>query len=122
MDTTKIKEYIAIKVKLDEEAIQQQIQLLKETYKNSQDTSMSKLDDSQLREIMSAASNDMGLRYLLGQDNAIIGIGFAQLVIEGRIDKDIKALTVTAIKRELLPVLLNRWDTDYQNIRKQELT
>ena len=121
MDTIKIKEYITKKANLDEATIQQQIQTLKDINKNSPDTSM-KLDDKQLREVIISSSNGMGGMCLLGQDNAIIGIGFAQFVLEGRIDNDIKSLTITAIKRQLLPLLINRYDENYRDKRKQQLT
>ena len=64
----------------------------------------------------------MGGLYLLGQDNAIIGIGFAQFVLEGRIDNDIKSLTIIAIKRQMLPLFINRYDDNYRDKRKQQLT
>ena len=122
MDTTKIKEYISSKANPDEAAIQQQMQMLKEAFKNSQDTSMNKLDEKQLRDLFNSTSKEMGGSYLLGQDNAIIGTGFAQLVLEGHIDNDIKTLTMTAIKRQLLPLLINRYDDNYRDKRKQQLT
>jgi len=121
MDTTKIKEYINKKEDLDEETIKQRIQTLKDISKNSPDTSI-KLDDNQLREVVISSSNSMGSVYLLGQDNAIIGTGFAQFVLEGRIDNDIKGLTITAIKRQLLPLLINRYDNNYRDKRKDQLT
>jgi len=122
MDTTKIKEYIFSKANPDETTIQQQIQMMKEAFKNSPDTSMKKLDDKQLRDLITSSSKEMGGSYLLGQDNAIIGIGFAQFVLEGHIDNDIKALTITAINRQLLPMLINRYDDKYRDTRKQQLT
>ena len=122
MDITKITEYITRKANLDETKIQQQIQTLKDINENSADTSSRKLDDNELRDVVISSSNRMGGSFLLGQDNAIIGIGFAQFVLEGRIDKDIKNLTITAIKRQLLPVLINRYDDNYRDIRKQQLT
>ena len=122
MDTTKIKEYITRNANLDESTIQQHIQTLKEINKNSTDTSLRKLDDNQLRKVIISSSNSIGGSFLLGQDNAIIAIGFAQLVLEGRIEKDIKNLTITAIKRQLLPVLINGYDDNYRDMRKQQLT
>ena len=122
MDTVKIMEYINQKKELSEAEIQQQISTLKKINKNSPDTSMGKLDDSQLREVILSSSKEMGGMYLLGQDNAIIGIGFAQFVLEGRFDNDIKGLTIIAIKRQLLPLFINRYDNNYRNKRKQQLT
>ena len=121
MDSTKILEYINQKKNLDEATILQNIQNLKERNKNSLD-SFIKPDDNQLREIVISSSNGMGSMYLLGQDNAIIGTGFAQFVLEGHIDNDIKSLTITTIKRQLLPLLINRYDNNYLGIRKQQLT
>ena len=109
------------KANLDESTIQQQIQTLKDINKNSPDPSM-KLDANRLREVIISSSNSMGGMYLLGQDNAIIGTGFAQFVLEGRIDNDIKSLTITAIKRQLLPLLINRYDDNYRDRRKLQLT
>ena len=63
----------------------------------------------------------MGALYLLGQDNAIIGIGFAQFVSEGRIDNDIKGLTITAINRQLLPLFINSYAPNYRDKRKEQL-
>jgi uncharacterized protein YfeS len=121
MDTTRIKEYITRKQPLDEASIQQQIQLLKEYDKNSPDTAI-KLDDKQLRELVISSSESLGDRYLLGIDNAIIATGFAQFVFEGHIDKDIKSLTITAIDRQLLPLLINRYSEDFREKRKEQLS
>lgn len=122
MDSTKINEYINQKKELDETDILQQMKTLKEINKNSADSSMIKLDDNQLRDIIISSSKGMGGVYLLGQDNAIIGIGFAQFVLEGFIDNDIKTLTITAIRRQLLPLFINRYDNNYRDKRKQQLT
>ena len=121
MDTTKIKEYIYQKKELSEADIQLQINTLKEINKNSADTSSMELDDKQLREVILSSSQGMNGIYLLGQDNAIIGIGFSQFVLEGRIDNDIKSLTITALKRQLLPLFINRYDDNYCDKRKQQL-
>ena len=122
MDTTKIKEYLNQKKELSETDIQQQINTLKEISKNSPGTSNMKLDDIQLREVIISSSKGMNGVFLLGQDNAIIGIGFAQFVLEGRIDNDIKDVTITAIKRQLLTLFINRYDENYRDKRKHQLT
>jgi uncharacterized protein YfeS len=122
MDTTKIKEYLNYKKELSEADIQKQIKTLKDLNKDLPDAYINKLDDKQLREFITSSSTGMGGLYLLGQDNAIIGIGFAQFVLEGHIDNDIKGLTITAIKRQLLPLFINRYDDNYRDKRKQQLT
>ena len=122
MDTTKIKEYLNYKKELSEADIQRQIKTLKDLNKDLPDAYINKLDDKQLREFITSSSTGMGGLYLLGQDNAIIGIGFAQFVLEGRIDNGIKSLTITAIKRQILPLFINRYDDNYRDKRKQQLT
>ena len=122
MDTTKIKEYLNYKKELSEADIQQQIKTLKDLNKDLPDAYINKLDDKQLREFITSSSTGMGGLYLLGQDNAIIGIGFAQFVLEGRIDNDIKSLIIIAIKRQMLPLFINRYDDNYRDKRKQQLT
>ena len=122
MDTQKIKEFITSKANPDEASIQQQMQLLREALKNSADSSMRKMDDAQLRQVVLSSSQQVGGTFLLAQDNAIIGTGFAQLALEGKVDKDLKALTITAINRQLLPVLINRYDDKYRERRKEQLT
>ena len=121
LDTEKIKEYITSKSTLDESTIQKQMQMLKDALKNSADTSMNNTEDKHLRESVIASPTKMGGSYLLGQDNAIIGICFAQFVLEGQIENDIKNLTIIAIKRQLLPLLIDRYDSKYRDIRKQQL-
>lgn len=118
MDTTKIKDYMASSAQPDEATIQQQIQALK----NIADTGENKLSDKERRDIVLTSARDMNAMFLLGQDNAIIGTGFAQFVLEGKIDAELKALTLTALKRQLLPLFINRYDADYSRKRKQQLT
>lgn len=122
MDTQKIKAYISSKATINEADVQQQMQQMREVFKNAADTAMQKMSDVQLRELILSTSGEMGGVYLLGQDNAIIGTGFAQLVLEGTISGELKNLTITALKRQLLPILINRYDTDYLETRKNQLT
>ena len=58
---------------------------------------------------------------MTGIDAAIVAIAFGQLYLEGTIDKDFKELTKTAIKRELIPELLNLWPQEYKPVREKEL-
>lgn len=122
IDTIKIKEYINQKKELSEEYIQQQINMLKEIENKTPTMSGNKLDDKKLREVIISSSQSMNGTFLLGQDNAIIGIGFAQFVLEGIVDNDIKDLTTKAIKRQMLPLLINRYDENYREKRKKQLT
>jgi len=78
------------------------------------------LDAAKINEYMKADKN-MGASYLLGQDNAIIGTAFAQLSLEGQVTPDLKRLTVTAIQRELLPLLIDRWNVEYRKTRRTQL-
>ncbi|MFL9484036.1 hypothetical protein ACI6Q2_14750 [Chitinophagaceae bacterium LWZ2-11] len=125
MDTTKIKAYLSSAKEPSETEIQERMQELKEVLKN--DSSLAgkptkPMDDNQLRALILSTSQQIGGSYLLGQDNAIIATGFAQFVLEGRVDKDLKELTTIALKRELLPMLINRYSEEYRVERKKRLT
>ncbi len=122
MDTTKISQYISAKTQTDNSEIEKNIPAMLEHFKSIGDSSGKQIDEAQLREIMATTSSSMGGTFLLGLDNAIIAVGFGQFVLEGKIDKDIKTLTKTAINRELLPILIDRWDGEYNKTRKEQLT
>ncbi|MBZ5857319.1 hypothetical protein [Flavihumibacter profundi] len=121
MDSNAIMKYLNTPSLKNDVEVDQQINALKESLKNSVDTSFKSMDDKQFREIVVKTSDQIGSAHLIGLDNSIIGIGFAQFVMEGKIDADFKSLVEIAIKRQLLPVLLSRWDKDYVEVRKREL-
>ena len=123
MGTTKISQYISAKTQRDNSEIEKHIPAMLEHFKSMGDSSGKQFDEAQLREIiMASTSSSMGGTFLLGLDNAIIAVGFGQFVLEGKIDEDIKTLTKTAINRELLPILIDRWDGEYNKTRKEQLT
>ncbi|MCX6319704.1 MAG: hypothetical protein NTW29_20665 [Bacteroidetes bacterium] len=121
LDASKIEAYINQGFLISEADILQQIQTLNDINKNNDEASGIILDEKQLRELFLSSSTGMNGIYLLGQDNAIIGIGFAQLVLEGGMDSDIQQLVKTAITRQLLPVLINRYEPAFRAKRKQQL-
>lgn len=121
-DTIKIEEYIKRPTKTDKIQIEQLAQQLREADKKTQVPQFDHLDDTQLKELLSKTSAGMGFSYLSGIDNAIIGTAFAQLVLEGTIDADIKGLAIVAIKRQMLPMLIDGYADGYKDIRKQQLT
>ena len=122
MDTTKIKEYISSKVPIDTSGVTSQLPKLMENFKKMAEDAGKKFDEKEFMERMSAtSSNNMGANCILGQDNAIISVGFGQFVMEGKIDEDIQTLAITAIKRQLLPILISRWDNKYQQTRTEQL-
>lgn len=77
--------------------------------------------EEEFQQIMSISSENMGGTYLYSQDNAIIAIGFGQFVLEGKIDSDIAELVKITIQRELLPILITRFDENVQEERKERL-
>lgn len=74
-------------------------------------------DAEQIKKLLA----EIDSRMLIGQDNAVIAVGFGQFVLEGKIDNDIRDLTRKAILRELTPDLLNMFRSDYIEIRKGQL-
>lgn len=120
LDPIKIDEYIQIKANTDN--ISEQVNQLKEALKNSPGSLEGDVTDESLQDTIRKSSEGMGGIYLLQIDNGIIGTGFAQFAIEGKIDNDLQYLTYTALKRQLLPILINRYDDDHKPIRIQMLT
>ncbi|MGB5928219.1 MAG: hypothetical protein WBH03_08580, partial [Cyclobacteriaceae bacterium] len=74
-------------------------------------------DSESIKQVL----NGMNIRLVIGQDNAIIAVGFGQFVLEGEVDNDIRELTRHAIERELSPALLNQLHTDYRDTRRAQL-
>ena len=122
LDTSKIHTYISSKTSVDNPEINEQMKTVMEHFKQKAKEEGKEFDEKQFKEMMSATSSNMGGTYLLGQDNAIISVGFGQFVLEGKIDPDLKALTKTAINRELLPILIDRWDNPYKQTRIDQPT
>jgi uncharacterized protein YfeS len=67
------------------------------------------------------AANKLGLVMLVGHDNAIIAIAFGQFALEGKIDEDVRLMAKTAIKRQMLPVLIEQFMDNYIATRRQQL-
>ena len=82
------------------------------------------LDTSKIKEYLNSdTTRKVGMyMYLIGQDNAIIGTAFAQFALEGKVDNYLQRLTITAIKRQLLPVVLDNFPDTYATERKQQLS
>jgi uncharacterized protein YfeS len=120
LDPVKISEYVQIKANTDN--IVEQVAQFKEILKNSPSGLSGDSSDEILKQVIRNSAENMGGTYLLQIDNGIIGTGFAQLAIEGKIDRDLQYLTSTAIKRQLLPILIERYDEDHKEMRKQILT
>jgi uncharacterized protein YfeS len=122
MDSAKINEYLTAKFTYDQAETEKDMSTVINFFKSLPDSSGRQIDEAEQREIMARALDDMGITYMISQDNAVIAIGFGQFVLEGKIDADIKSLTRTAIKRELLPILIDRWGDDYRETRREQLT
>jgi uncharacterized protein YfeS len=122
LDTAKIHSYISARTSVENPEIKEQMKTMMEHFKQKAKEEGKEFDEKQFKEMMSSTSNNMGGTYLLGQDNAIISVGFGQFVLEGKIDADLKTLAKTAINRELLPILIDRWENPYKQTRIDQLT
>jgi uncharacterized protein YfeS len=120
LDPSKIADYIQPKPYTRN--ISEDIEQFKAALKNSPGGMANDINDEMLEETIRMSSQNMGGVYLLEIDNGIIGTGFAQFVIEGKIDTDLQYLTHTALKRQLLPILIDRYTEEYKEIRKNILT
>ena len=67
------------------------------------------------------SSSQIGDRIFFGIDDIIIATGFGQLIIEGKIDEDLKSITLVALHRQLLPFSLRRVEESYRNGRANNL-
>ncbi|MBS1742529.1 MAG: hypothetical protein JST81_05785 [Bacteroidetes bacterium] len=65
--------------------------------------------------------HEYGSRMLYETDALVIAISFAQLYLEGRIDSDVKAMAIAAIKRESSALLLVNWGEPVATERKKKL-
>jgi uncharacterized protein YfeS len=122
MDTIKIKQYALANTRTDDSDLEKYIPAMLEHFKSRTDSSNKQLDETQLREIMAMTSRNMGVTYLSGINNAIIAVGFGQLVIEGRIDNDLILLVKKAIQRERMPLIIDGWEGKNKNVRVNHLT
>ncbi|WP_224999986.1 hypothetical protein [Cesiribacter sp. SM1] len=66
-------------------------------------------------------SGNIGDRLYMGIDDVIIATGFGQLIMEGKIDADLKSLTLIALNRQLLPISLSLVNEEYRNTRESQL-
>jgi len=62
-----------------------------------------------------------GLGFLQAQDNAFITVCFMQFIMDGKVDAELQALTVAALKRQMLPVCLSKFNDTYKVTRKMQL-
>jgi len=122
LDSAKIRNYINAHSGVNEAEIQQRMQEFKEMMKQTGDTSLHQFNDEQLRAMVISATKMVGESLISRQDQAIIGTGFAQFALEGKIDTELQTLLITAIKRELLPVIMNTRDAQYHDAWKDALT
>ena len=122
MDTSAISKYLKTSDPMDEAKIQQQVRMLKEyNSHNPGPPGKAPLTDEQLRNIVISSSQNMGIQYLAGIDNAIIATAFAQFVLEGKIDPSLRSLSEIALRRELKAILLTHYAEKYRNRRKSLL-
>ncbi len=121
LDTVKIIQYMSNKAEVNAAEKEEQMATLEEYSRKMAKEAGKEFDEEQFRKMVEATSSSMGGRYLLGLDNAIIAVGMGQFILEGKIDKEIKSLATIAIKRELLPMLIERWDGHYRGERKEKL-
>ena len=96
--------------------------VLKQNFRSIRVDTTRQISDSEIDEAVKSSMKNMGATYLLGQDNAVIGTAFAQLVLEGQVDPELKKLTIAVIQRELLPMLINRYEPAYQKTRRAQLS
>lgn len=120
LDSKKIEDYISASTQDDELLTDKHVPELIEIIKDRVEKDGNEFDEETIKQMIFDSLNYIGEKFLISQDSAIIAVGFGQFVLEGKLDEDIKELTKTAIDRELLPILLERWDDDYRKTRIEQ--
>ena len=67
-----------------------------------------------------AENGEIGLRLLMGIDQAIIATAFGQLYLEGKIDSDLNTIVETVIRRQLSNHFIEMWG-EHQSDRTEKL-
>jgi uncharacterized protein YfeS len=108
MDTAKIRKYMSISYVPSQSDIDEQISALKQQNEEYKTVPGGKqLSDEEIRQIATSSGKNMGTSFLIDLDDAIIGTAFAQFVLEGKIDPNLKYYAAKALQREMLPILNN---------------
>jgi uncharacterized protein YfeS len=118
LNETEIAEYLEIK---SSGISSDHISSMREHFKQMSKQAVKEYKQEEFQQIMAMSSENMGGTYLYSQDNAVIAIGFGQFILEGKIDDNIAKLTKKALQRELMPILVNRLEEQFQEERKQTL-
>lgn len=106
MDTAKIQKYMSLSYVPSQSEIDEQISTLKQENEKYKTTPGGKqLSDEEIRQIATSSGKNMGTSFLIDLDDAIIGTAFAQFVLEGKIDPNLKYYAAKALQREMLPIL-----------------
>ena len=106
MDTAKIQKYMSLSYVPSQSEIDEQIRMLKQENEKYKTTPGGKqLSDEEIRQIATSSGKNMGTSFLIDLDDAIIGTAFAQFVLEGKIDPNLKYYAAKALQREMLPIL-----------------
>ena len=124
MDTAKIEKYMRITYVPSQSEIDEQISALKQQNEKYKTVSGAKqLSDDEIRQIATSSGKNMGTSFLIDLDDAIIGTAFAQFVLEGKIEPNLKYYAAKALQREMLPILNNLYaQPDQQQAHKEKLT
>lgn len=124
MDTAKIEKYMSISYAPSQSEIDEQIIRLKQENEKYQTVPGAKqLSDEEIHQIAASAGKNMGTSFLIDLDDAIIGTAFAQFVLEGKIDPNLKYYAAKALEREMLPImniLYGQSDQQQAHLEKRE--
>lgn len=114
LDTTKIKNYMATDAKMDPAVLEQQIQFMKKYNAEHPGPNGKQPSEEELRKTAQTTAKGMGVEYLAGIDQAIVGTAFAQFVLEGEVDPQLKYFVMITLQRELLPVVTRHYGNPEQ--------
>lgn len=115
-DADKIKAYVTSLMHSTMPSVQREKKQMEQLVKD--ETAGKQLSKEAFEDQVQVFMNTIGLSFLQAQDNWIISMCFAQFVIEGKVNKELHHITIAAIKRQMLPFCLSKFNEKYQVTRK----
>jgi uncharacterized protein YfeS len=115
-DPDKIKAYVTSLMHSTMPSVQREKKEMEQLVKDQ--TAGKQLSKEEFEAQVQYFMNTTGLVFIHAQDHWIISMCFAQFVTEGKVDKELHGITIAAIKRQLLPICLSKFNEKYQVTRK----
>ncbi|MCO6360785.1 hypothetical protein [Roseivirga pacifica] len=122
LNSERISDFVNKETQVDMSGMDEQLKSVMKHLREQAESAGQPFDEEEFLKIMTQSSQNMGRRFLDGQDNLILSVAFGQYATEGKIHPELKSIGKNAIKRQLMPILIDSWDESYRETRKKQLT